>query len=271
MEFMILRRADLHTQAGVAPFAARTALDAGVTLLPGAARLLRHGGQWQLVEGPFEPSELVAGFMLLEASSLPEAVAQVRQWPLADEGAVLEVRAAGCPGGCVGFDQRGTAAGTLPVRRPALQRYVVFVRSSAQMERDLVPPPEVIAAMGRRNEEGVRAGVLLAGEGLKSSAKGARVKFTGATTTVVDGPFTEIKELIAGYWMLQAASREEVIAWAIGYPFAQAGDLMLEIREVREPVQAGVCTPEQWRDEQRMRARQLETGMQAELARPGGR
>ncbi|QBE67418.1 hypothetical protein EWM63_21480 [Pseudoduganella lutea] len=157
-------------------------------------------------------------------------------WPTADaEGdAVLEVRETGCTGGCAGIDA--------PVHRPAphlepvrLEPYAVLIRSSDALEADLPPPPDVIARMNARNARDAQAGVLLAGDGLKGTAKGARVKFKGGRPSVVDGPFTEIKELIAGFWLIQAASRDEAIAWVKSYPFPWP-DVTLELRALACPL-----------------------------------
>lgn len=277
MEFMILRRSDRRTGQGAVPLP----VERGVFLQPDALRLLRRNGQWQMAEGPFPTAELVAGFTVIEADSLREAAERVRRWPVTDEGAVLEIRAAGCSGGCTGIDEHGTAAGTLPRRDPALTRYVVFIRSAEHDECDLAPPPECIDVMNSYNEQAVRAGELLAGEGLKSSGLGARVRYADGASTVTDGPFTEVKELIAGYWMVQAASPEAAFAWVQRYPYPTGGDLTLELRvvcEVADPASApaaGVAfTPEQRLAEQRMRAVQLEAGMRQALcggaARPSG-
>jgi len=259
MEFMVLRRANQSTERGIQP----PALEPGTFLRPSAeaVRLLRRDGVWSEVQGPFPPKELIAGFTLIEAESREDCIEQVRWWPLFDSGAVYEIRNAGCAGECIGFDERGTAAGTLPLRKEELTRYVVFIRSDPDAEADLAPPPEVIDIMNATNEAGVRQGVLLAGEGLRASAFGARVHYANAKTTVVDGPFTEVKELIAGYWMLQAASREEAIAWAKTYPYPSPGDLTLEIREACERIAHQEFTPEMRAAEERMRAELLEAGL----------
>lgn len=259
MEFMVLRRANQSTERGIQP----PALEPGTFLRPSAqaVRLLRRDGEWSEVRGPFPPKELVAGFVLLEAESRADIIEQVRWWPLFDSGAVYEIRDAGCPGNCVGFDERGTAAGTIPQRKEELTRYVVFLRSDADSEADAVPPPEVIDVMNATNEQGVQQGVLLAGEGLKGTANAARVHYANSRTTVVDGPFTEVKELIAGYWMLQAASMEEAIAWAKSYPYPQPGDITLEVREACERVSHTEFTPEMVAAEARMRAELLEAGL----------
>lgn len=259
MEFMVLRRANQSTERGIQP----PALEPGTFLQPSdkAVRLLRRDGAWSEVRGPFPPRELVAGFVLLEAESREDIVEQVRWWPLFDSGAVYEIRDAGCPGNCVGFDERGTAAGTIPQRKEELTRYVVFLRSDADAEADAVPPPEVIDVMNASNEAGVQQGVLLAGEGLKGTASATRVHYANSKTTVVDGPFTEVKELIAGYWMLQAASLEEAIAWAKAYPYPQPGDITLEVREACERKAHVEFTQEMVAAEARLRAELLEAGL----------
>ena len=259
MEFMVLRRANQSTERGIQP----PALEPGTFLRPSAeaVRLLRRDGVWSEVKGPFPPRELIAGFTLIEAASREDCIEQVRWWPLFDSGAVYEIRDAGCAGDCFGFDERGTVGGAIPQRKEELTRYVVFIRSDADAEADLVPPPEVIDVMNATNEAGVRDGVLLAGEGLKGSASAARVHYANAKTTVVDGPFTEVKELIAGYWMLQAASRDEAIAWAKSYPYPSPGDLTLEIREACERIAHQEFTPEMRAAEERLRAELLEAGL----------
>src|SRR5689334_20701788 len=92
-------------------------------------------------------------------------------------------------------------------------RFIAMVRATKASERGELPSTEALAEMGRYNEELVKAGVMLAGEGLQPSSKGARVRFSGSKRTVVDGPFSETKELIAGFWILQCKSREEAVEW----------------------------------------------------------
>jgi hypothetical protein len=259
MQFMVIRRANQITESGALP----PALEPGVYLKPsaGGARLMRRNGEWSQEEGPFPTRELVAGLTLIEATSREDAIRQVRNWPTADSGAVFELRAAGCPGGCVGFDERGTAAGTVPQRNPDLKRYVVMIKSDENSEIDRQPLPSFIDAMNRKNEADVQAGVLLAGEGLRSTALGVRVHFSHAHSTVVDGPFTEVKELIAGYWLLQAANRQEAIEWARNYPYPGNNDLTLELREVCEPDLYRFFSTAMRAAEERMRAEQLEAGL----------
>ncbi|HEX2202369.1 MAG TPA: YciI family protein [Longimicrobium sp.] len=110
-------------------------------------------------------------------------------------------------------------------------RFMVLVKASPESEAGRLPTAEELAEMGKYNEELVRAGILLAGEGLHPSSKGARVRFDGSGRTVVDGPFSETKELVAGFWILQVKSREEVIEWVKRIPFREGE---VEIRQVFE-------------------------------------
>src|SRR4051812_40972205 len=92
-------------------------------------------------------------------------------------------------------------------------RFMIMVKASKESEAGVLPSPELLTAMGKYNEELVKAGVMLAGEGLQSSAKGARVRFSGNKRTVIDGPFAETKELVAGFWIFEVKSKEEAIEW----------------------------------------------------------
>lgn len=235
MQYMILRRADRSTEAeGFPPPQLVQAVPAAKWLQPSASgvRMRRAGGQWSVTEAPFAPAEdMVAGYTFIEADSREQALAWAAGWPTADgEGnAVLEVREAGCPGGCVGFDT-GIA--------PAGKAYAVLLRSDAASEADLEPPASVIDTMNRANQAGVKAGIALAGEGLKSTARGGRVKFTGGKPTIIDGPFAEVKELIAGYWLIQAGSLEQAMDWVRHYPFPHPDALEVELRTVHIPARA---------------------------------
>src|SRR3954469_24755091 len=112
-------------------------------------------------------------------------------------------------------------------------RFMVIVKANKQSESGAIPDQKILAAMGKYNEELVKAGIMLAGEGLYPSSKGARVSFgEGSKRTVVDGPFAETKELVAGYWLLQNKTREECIEWIKRAPFG-AGETV-EIRQVYE-------------------------------------
>ena len=111
-------------------------------------------------------------------------------------------------------------------------RFMVFVPGNKDSEAGKMPPKELFAAMGKFNEEMVKAGVMLAGEGLAPTSKGARIKYDDGKTTVIDGPFTESKELVAGFWMIQCKSKEEAIEWMKRAPFG--GGVQVEIRQIME-------------------------------------
>ena len=131
-------------------------------------------------------------------------------------------------------------------------RFMMIVRSDEQMEAGVLPTEQELAEMGRYNEELVKAGVMLAGEGLQPSSKGARVRFSGGKPTVTDGPFAETKELIAGFWIIQVNSREEAIEWARRVPFREGE---IELRQVFEADDFGEAfTPELRAQEERLRA-----------------
>jgi hypothetical protein len=111
-------------------------------------------------------------------------------------------------------------------------RFMVLVKANRDSEARVLPDEKILAAMGKYNEELVKAGVMLAGDGLQPSSKGARVRFDGNKRTVIDGPFSETKELVAGYWMWQCRSKEEAIEWLKRAPFEEGEEV--EIRQVYE-------------------------------------
>ncbi|HTW83948.1 MAG TPA: YciI family protein [Candidatus Sulfotelmatobacter sp.] len=114
-------------------------------------------------------------------------------------------------------------------------RFMVIVKATPESERGGAPPdPQMLAEMGKFNEELIEAGVLLAADGLHPSSKGARVKFSGTSRTVIDGPFTETKELIAGFWLWEVGSLDEAIAWVKRCPNPDGGESEIEIRQVFE-------------------------------------
>jgi hypothetical protein len=132
---------------------------------------------------------------------------------------------------------------------------MAIVKANKDSEAGVMPSKELLAAMGKFNEEMVKAGVLLAAEGLQASSKGARVKFSGSKRTVVDGPFAETKELIAGFWLLQVKSKEEAIEWIKRSPAPFEGEPEIEIRQVFEASDfpAEIFPPEDAAREQSMR------------------
>jgi hypothetical protein len=131
-------------------------------------------------------------------------------------------------------------------------RFMVIVKANKDSESGAAPDEKMLSEMGDFNEELVKAGVMLAGEGLQASSKGARVKFSSGTTTVIDGPFAETKELVAGYWIWQVKSLAEAIEWLKRAPFE---DTEVEIRQVFEAADFGdEFTPEAREQEERLRA-----------------
>jgi hypothetical protein len=131
---------------------------------------------------------------------------------------------------------------------------MVMVRATKDSESGVMPRKELLAAMGKFNEDLVKAGVMLAGEGLKPSSKGKRVRFSGTKRSVVDGPFTETKELIAGFWLWQVRSMEEAVEWVKRCPNPFEGESEIEIRQVFEPEDFGAeFTPELREQEERQR------------------
>ena len=134
-------------------------------------------------------------------------------------------------------------------------RFMVIVKASERSESGQMPSSEVLARMGAFNEELVKAGILLAGEGLQPSSKGARISFAGSKPVVTDGPFAETKELVGGFWILQGKSKEEIVAWISRSPF-QDGE-QVEIRQIFEMEDFGAATVE---NETRLREQIAERG-----------
>src|SRR6266446_1071219 len=136
-------------------------------------------------------------------------------------------------------------------------RVMVVVKANKDSEAGVLPSQEILAAMGKYNEELVKAGVMLAGEGLQASSKGKRIKFSGGKHTVTDGPFAETKELIAGFWLWQVRSMEEAVEWLKRSPFD--GGAEVEIRPVFEAEDFGAeFTPELREQEECLRKRIVE-------------
>ena len=135
-----------------------------------------------------------------------------------------------------------------------MPRFMVMVKATKDSETGIMPSEELLAEMGKYNEELVKAGVMLAGEGLHPSSKGARVRFSGKDRTVIDGPFAETKELVAGFWLFQCRSKEECIEWVKRCPNPMPGDSEIEIRQVFEAEDFGAeFTPELREQEERIR------------------
>ena len=138
-------------------------------------------------------------------------------------------------------------------------RFMVIVKANPESESGVLPSQEMLAEMGKYNEELVKAGVMLAGEGLQDSSKGARVRFDGSKRTVIDGPFAETKELVAGFWLWQCRSKEEAIEWLKRAPFREGE---VEIRQVFETEDFAPVDPTGQLREQENRLREQVAGRQ---------
>ena len=135
-------------------------------------------------------------------------------------------------------------------------RFVVMVKATKDSEAGKMPSTKLLEEMGKFNEELVKAGIMLAGEGLHPSSKAVRVRFNGDTRTVIDGPFAETKELVAGFWIWQVKSREEAIEWVKRCPNPHEGESEIEVRQVFEADDFGpALTPELREAEERLRAK----------------
>jgi hypothetical protein len=143
-------------------------------------------------------------------------------------------------------------------------RFMILIKADKNTEAGVLPDEKLLTEMGKYNEELVKAGIMLAGEGLHPSSKGARVRFSGDKRTVIDGPFTEAKELIAGFWLWQVKSKEEAIEWVKRCPNPTQGEAEIEIRQVFEAEDFGPeFTPELREQEERLRVQIEQQGKDA--------
>ena len=184
-------------------------------------RVRYSNGKFKVIDGPFaETKELIAGFWLIQAKSREEAIEWAKRVPF-QEGEVevrplfelpdFPVDPAEKPDGWREKEEQFRAAP--PARKPGTIRYMGILKADRDTEAGVLPDEKFLSAMGAFFEEGVKAGVILSGEGLQPSSKGARVRYSGSKRTVIDGPFAETKELIAGYAILQFTSKAEAIEW----------------------------------------------------------
>jgi hypothetical protein len=218
-------------------------------------------GQVTITDGPFaETKELIAGYAMIEAKSLAEAVDWTKRIPLKD-GEVdvrplfdlsdFPVDPAEQPDGWRDKEEQMRSAPP-PARTPGTQRYLGLLKADPDTEAGKLPDEKMLAAMSAFLEEGTKAGIFLAGEGLKPSSKSARVRYDGDKRTVIDGPFAETKELVAGYALLQFASKAEAIEWTkrfvqVDAPGRYRGQAECEIRPIFELENLGDKINDQFR------------------------
>ena len=238
MRFMMLVKANKDSEAGVLPDEKilsemgtynEKLVNAGALLaaegLQASSKGMRvrySNGKFQVIDGPFaETKELIAGFWLIQAKSKDEAIEWARRVPF-QEGEV-EIRPLfELPDFPVDPSEKSDGwrekeeqfrAAPPPARKPGTIRYMGLLKADKDTEAGVLPDEKFLSAMGEFFEKGVKAGVILSGEGLQPSSKGARVRYSGSKRTVIDGPFAETKELIAGYAILQFTSKAEAIEW----------------------------------------------------------
>ncbi len=206
-------------------------------------RVSYANGKFTVTDGPFaETKELIAGFCLIQAKSLDEAIEWTKRVPF-EEGEIelrplyesfdFHVDAAEKPDGWREKEEQFRAAP--PARRPGTIRYMGIIKADKDTEAGVLPDEKSLATMGAFLEEGVQAGVFISGDGLRPSSRGARVRFSGSKRMVTDGPFAETKELIAGYAILQFRSKAEAIEWTrrfvqVDAPLRLGGESACEIR-----------------------------------------
>ena len=237
MRFIMMVKASKDSEAGVLPdekilsemgrynealvkAGALLAAD-GLQASSKGARVRYAEGKVKVTDGPFAAAkELIAGYWLIQAQSKEEAVEWAKRVPF-QEGEVeirplfeltdFPVDPAEEPGGWRGSEEQFRAAP--PPRRPGTIRFMGLLKADKVTEAGTLPDEKLLAAMGAFFEEGVKSGVILSGEGLKPTSEGVRVRYSGSKRAVIDGPFAESKELIAGYAIIQVKSRDEAIEW----------------------------------------------------------
>ncbi|HSU38202.1 MAG TPA: YciI family protein [Polyangiaceae bacterium] len=272
---MLLVKSDENIEAGGLPSQEELAqmarfneemLAAGVTLggeglhpSSRGARVRLTPRGFDVIDGPFaEAKELIAGYWLLRTASREQALDWLRRVPARDGSVELRplydtedfpVDASEQAGGWREQElaAREAAEAATPPRKPGTKRFILMLKADARTESGALPSEEVLTKMGTLMEEGVRTGALLAGDGLKPSGAGARLRVAGGKASTVDGPFTESKELIAGYTLLQLPSLREAVAFAkrwlevhrlVGVPEAE-----IEVRELMEPDEVPRVSP----------------------------
>lgn len=210
--------------------------------VPVARIHLRQGQLPEVVESPAADSvqhtPSVSSFMLIDVADHAAALAWAQRWPAGEADSMIEVRATGCPGGvsCISGSIPAPVACHQANDLGSHQHFMVVIHEEPPSA--IAPPQAVLDAMQRHNIESVEAGIMLAGHGLHLSSEGKRVTFKAGKSTVLDGPFSESKELIAGYWLIQVPSRAAAIAWARNYPYPVMEKASISVLPVLGLVQA---------------------------------
>jgi len=288
MRFMMMVKSDERSEAGVLPEEKLLAqmgeyndqmIKAGMMLAgeglqasSRGARITMSGTKTKVIDGPFsEAKELLGGFWLVQAKSKDEMIEWAKRVPFED--GEVEVRelyeledfpvdpaetADGWRDREQAMREAAGASGSVVTRKPGTTRYMLLIKGDKNTEAGVLPSQAILTRMGALLDEMASAGVLLSGDGLKPSSKGARVKFSGDNRTVIDGPFTESKELIAGYSLIQVNSKSEAIEWArrmlqIHVEETYVNDGVIEVRQVFELEDFPVDPAEKaggWRDQE---------------------
>ena len=197
----------------------------GVVLGPKRTRVSFSAGKPTAIESVPAGQDAVSTFTVIDAESKQDAIEWVKRLPRQNGGdEELEIREAGCPGGVP-----AVSLSTAP-RSGGDRRFVVMLKADPHTETGRIAEESRLRAMVKQNEASAKAGVMLAGEGLQPSSRGARIKFSGGKATIIDGPFAEAKELVAGFWLIRAKSKEDALEWVKSYPFPFA-DAEIELRE----------------------------------------
>jgi hypothetical protein len=219
MRFMILRKAD----------GAAEGLPNGLQLGSTGSRVRFSARKPTVLEGVPTGKAAVAALTIIDVDSRQDAIDWVKRLPARDGDEEIEIREGGCPGGVPAVNRSKSSS----TQSGDATRFIVMLKADEKSEAGLVAEGPRLAAMVKHNDASVKAGVMLAGEGLQPSSRGARVKFSGGKPAVIDGPFAETKELVAGFWLIQVTSQDEAIEWVKQYPFP-FDDGEVEVREVFE-------------------------------------
>jgi hypothetical protein len=214
MRFMVLGKGDT----------AEAPLPDGIALGPTRTRVTFTAGEPTAIDNVPSGAQAVGTFTIIDVESKQDAIEWVKRLPRRNGDEEIEIREGGCPGGvpAVSLSSAPQSSGD--------QRFVVMLKADPHTENGRIAEEPRLRAMVKQNEASVKAGVMLAGEGLQPSSRGARVKFSGGKATIIDGPFAEAKELVAGFWLIRAKSKEEALEWVKSYPFPFL-DAEVEVRE----------------------------------------